>query len=70
MAPLSRQLSTNFVESFSFLWSDWCVAESKTESTLNQSMATNPAAQIRFIKHESLGGVWHPPQLIISIYYE
>ena len=52
-------------------WSwGWRVAGSEIEGAVNQWMAANPAAQIRFVKHESLGGGWHPPQLIISIYYE
>ena len=52
-------------------WSkSWKVDAGDIENTLNQWLATNPAAQIRHVKHENLGGVWYPPQLIISIYYE
>ena len=39
-------------------WSwGWRVADSEIERTVNQWMAASPAAQIRFVKHEGLGGV-------------
>ena len=52
-------------------WSwGWRISSNEVERTLAHWMSENSSAQIRDIKHTALGGVWHPPQLLVTIYYD
>jgi hypothetical protein len=52
-------------------WSwGWRVSPQDVERALAQWVSENPNVQIRDIKHTTMGGLWHPPQLLITIYFD
>ena len=50
-------------------WS-WRVPPDHVERVIAQWVDENPSARIRDIKHSTMGGVWHPPQRLVTIYFD
>ena len=51
-----------------FSW--WKIPSEGIEPEISFWLLQNPRIKVREIKHDAFQGIWIPPQLIVSIYYE